>query len=67
MLDWAQAGQFNPFLGPFVPSFDLDDPRTIVPLPRATHHLIRHSPPRTEKRGTPFRRGEGRASCLGFP
>jgi hypothetical protein len=64
----SQAGRYRPFLGPFVPFFDLDDPRAIYsPLPRSTHHFIRHSLPRSREERDTFRRGEGRASCLGFP
>jgi hypothetical protein len=66
---WAQVGQANPFRGSFAPPFDLVASRTIYSTPAKEPHMnsfvIRHRG--AEKRGTPSRRGEGRASCLGFP
>jgi hypothetical protein len=44
----AQADRPSPFLGPFVPPFDLDDPQTIY-SPPAKSHISTHSPFSTEE------------------
>jgi hypothetical protein len=65
---WAQAGRPNPVQCPFAPSFALAAIRAIY-SPGVVSHGIQFVIGRrgAEKRGTPSRRGEGRASWLGSP